>query len=242
MKLLPLLLSLCLATPALAGEDEQSEFVADNLIATFYHEMGHALIDQLELPVLGREEDAADILSVLLIDEVWEPETATGIAENTALSYVFMAEENADSEPAFWDVHGLDLQRYYSHVCLFYGADPENRTGFAKDFDLPPERAEGCAEEYQLALDSWWTYLEPLQDQAPGTAILKGDAADEFTASVIGEEIDSLNERFDLPYEITVDIVSCDAVNAFYIPDESRIVMCTEYTDYLWQQAEAADL
>ncbi|MFD1808430.1 DUF4344 domain-containing metallopeptidase [Gemmobacter lanyuensis] len=138
MKLLPLLLSLCLATPALAGEDEQSEFVADNLIATFYHEMGHALIDQLELPVLGREEDAADILSVLLIDEVWEPETATGIAENTALSYVFMAEANADAEPAFWDVHGLDLQRYYSHVCLFYGADPDTRAGFAEDFELPP--------------------------------------------------------------------------------------------------------
>ncbi|MFD1808429.1 DUF4344 domain-containing metallopeptidase [Gemmobacter lanyuensis] len=59
---------------------------------------------------------------------------------------------------------------------------------------------------------------------------------------MISDEIDALNERFDLPYEITVDIVSCDAVNAFYIPDESRIVMCTEYTDYLWQQAEAADL
>jgi hypothetical protein len=242
MRPLPLLLALSLAAPAFGGEDEQAEFVADNLVATFYHEMGHALIDHLELPVLGREEDAADILSVLLIDEVWETDAATTIAENTALAYVFTAADNADADPAFWDVHGLDLQRYYSHVCLFYGADPENREEFARNFELPIERAEGCAEEYQLALDSWWTYLDPLQEQAPGTAILKGDVEDEFAAEVIHEEIDALNERFDLPYEISVDIVACETVNAFYIPDESRILICTEYVDYLWQQAEVEDL
>ena len=42
-------------------EDEaESAFIANEVIATFYHELGHALIDVLHLPVLGKQEDAAD--------------------------------------------------------------------------------------------------------------------------------------------------------------------------------------
>ena len=105
-----------LASPALAeGADPKAAFVADNLVAIFYHELGHALIDQLDLPVLGREEDAADILSVLMIDEVWEPEIAQEIVANNAIAYAMRAEANAEDDPGFWDVHGHDLQRYYTH-------------------------------------------------------------------------------------------------------------------------------
>ena len=232
-----------LASPALAQDaDPQADFVADNLVAIFYHELGHALIDQLELPVLGKEEDAADILSVLLIDEVWEPEIAQEIVANNAIAYAMRAEAGAEDDPGFWDVHGHDLQRYYTHVCLFYGADPDKREAFALAADLPAERAAGCPEERQLAEDSWWTYLQPLADQAPGTALTLNAAEDEFTASVIGDEITALNERFDLPKPVTVDVTECGEINAYYVPAESRIIMCTEFSEFLWQQAEAAEL
>ena len=36
------------------------EFVVGNMLFTVTHEIGHAVIGQMELPVLGREEDAAD--------------------------------------------------------------------------------------------------------------------------------------------------------------------------------------
>ena len=235
--------TLLAASPAFAEDDDpQANFVADNLVAIFYHELGHALIDQLELPVLGKEEDAADILSVLLIDEVWEPDIAQEIVANNAIAYAMRAEAGAEEDPGFWDVHGHDLQRYYTHVCLFYGADPEKRQEFAIAAELPEERAAGCPEERQLAEDSWWTYLQPLADQAPGTAMALNAAEDEFTANVIGDEIDALNERFDLPQEITVDVTECGEINAYYIPGESRILMCTEFSEFLWEQAEAAKL
>ena len=35
-------------------------FAANNSLFVLYHEMAHLLIDQLRLPVLGKEEDAAD--------------------------------------------------------------------------------------------------------------------------------------------------------------------------------------
>ena len=31
-------------------------------VSTFFHELGHALIDAWDLPITGREEDAADQL------------------------------------------------------------------------------------------------------------------------------------------------------------------------------------
>ena len=46
------------------GESNSDQFVHDNLLATRYHEIGHAMIDQLELSLLGQEKDAADVASV----------------------------------------------------------------------------------------------------------------------------------------------------------------------------------
>src|SRR5262245_22165680 len=51
--------------PALANVPEYEirdniEFVAGNLIFATVHEVGHMLISEMGLPVLGREEDAAD--------------------------------------------------------------------------------------------------------------------------------------------------------------------------------------
>jgi hypothetical protein len=51
--------------PRFKGQTEQQvrdriEFVAGNVIFATAHEVGHMLIADLGLPVLGREEDAAD--------------------------------------------------------------------------------------------------------------------------------------------------------------------------------------
>src|SRR5262245_35704721 len=44
---------------------ELVEFVAANLLFALVHEVGHALVAEMGLPVLGREEDAADAYAVL---------------------------------------------------------------------------------------------------------------------------------------------------------------------------------
>ena len=46
------------------GESNLDQFVHDNLLATRYHEIGHAMSDQLELSLLGQEKDEADVASV----------------------------------------------------------------------------------------------------------------------------------------------------------------------------------
>lgn len=61
------------ALPAAAGgyTDEQLSEAMDvamhDAVFTLYHESGHLLIDELKLPVLGKEEDAADALAIIQI-------------------------------------------------------------------------------------------------------------------------------------------------------------------------------
>ena len=41
------------------------EFVTGNMLFVLLHELAHAAIDDFELPVLGRDEDAADDYAVM---------------------------------------------------------------------------------------------------------------------------------------------------------------------------------
>lgn len=230
------------ARPVFAQSEAQDLFLEANLVSTFYHELGHALIDTLDLPVLGREEDAADTLSVLLLDEIWEPDSALALAQNTALAWGLSAAQSDEDEPSFWDVHGHDLQRYYNTVCLWYGADPDQRGEFASDFDLPSARAETCAEEYQQAWGSWFAYLQDAVDAAPGQALRFSGKVEDRVAKIIAEEVRAVNALLALPVKIRVSLYDCGEANAFYDPGKKEIRICREYADWLGELAKDADL
>src|SRR5205085_7620284 len=44
---------------------QRVEFVVGNMVFVAAHELGHAVISELDLPVLGREEDTADVFAIL---------------------------------------------------------------------------------------------------------------------------------------------------------------------------------
>ena len=49
-----------------AQREKHVEFVAGNLLFVLGHEAGHAVIREMGVPVVGREEDAADFFSTLM--------------------------------------------------------------------------------------------------------------------------------------------------------------------------------
>ena len=223
------------ASPVLADEDR---FVASNTYATFYHELAHALIDILELPIFGQEEDAADVLSVLIISETWEEERAVAMAYDAAFGFT-VDPENVDLEEVyFWGVHGPDPQRYYNLVCLFYGGNPDEREDVAEELGLPEERLETCPEEFDQALNSWGTVLDGLSQSADtGDLVLVGD--DQAQLEILGDEIAWLNEEYSFPQDIKVHVEACGEANAFYDTFRQEITMCSEYLPYLrelWQE------
>ncbi len=210
-------------------DETAAGFISSNVVATFYHELGHALIDVLDLPVLGREEDAADALSALLIHQIWEEDSANAIIHDTANSFLIynsLAEAEGYDTP-FWDEHSLDLQRYYNLICLFYGADPERRAYIVTDYELPPERAERCPEEFAQTEASWDGLVENATGGQYGL-VMEGDLADPLIA-ILADEVKSMNDLYALPQKVTVAVEDCGEANAFYDPSTLRVTICTEF-------------
>ncbi len=138
--------------------EEAGTAVANALMFTLYHELGHALIDLYDLPVTGREEDAVDQLATMILLEGGdEGEDAAIDGANSFLS----DEETEIEDLSFWDEHSLDDQRFYNILCWIYGKNPEDYEYLVEDETLPADRAQRCPGEYQRMSKSWDALLTP---------------------------------------------------------------------------------
>ena len=233
--------------------------VDGEMMATIYHEVGHALIDQYNLPTTGKEEDAVDQLSVLFMAtsaEDW-PE----LILNGAKYYLKASEEVTDIEDlAFWDTHSLDQQRFFHLVCWTFGQNPDEREFLVTDGWLPEDRAERCPSEYAQMAHSWDVLLapyvkgnedldvpdgwqhEPIEDRGqftvsyekPEDATFEDAYAMVSTDNAFGEVTSALNETFALPADLNVVFKQCEEF-AYYDPSEKQLTFCYEIIPYLEQ-------
>lgn len=220
-----------LTLPFNAAADDA--FVEANILAIFYHELGHAAIDVEEVPIFGQEEDAADVFSIFLIDALFEDPAAQSLAYDAAFGFLTEAEFADAGAIAWWDVHGADEQRFYNTVCLFYGADPDAREDFALDLGLPEDRAETCPEEFDQANASWGAVLDDLTGRGEGRTLVYQGGADTLTEQIVSDEVAALNASLSFARTIEVRVEPCGEANAFYDPGASQIVMCAEFEDHL---------
>ena len=135
--------------------------------------------------------------------------------------------------PAWWDVHGADLQRYYNLVCLFVGAAADQRSDIAQDLELPQDRFETCEEEAELAYDSWGPVLDDLAAAAPGDSLVYRGRAQTLTEQLVAQEVAVLNAEFEFPVQLGISVQSCGEPNAYYDPQTIEIVMCAEFAQWL---------
>jgi Putative metallopeptidase len=145
------------------SEEELEDAVLNSTAWTFYHELGHALIDIYKIAHTGKEEDAADELSTfILITEGGDAgeKAALDGAENF---YREASDDNDLNEEQFADVHSLDKQRFYNIICLVYGSNTKKYEYLTegKDPILPEGRAEDCEHEYERVTRAWTNILGP---------------------------------------------------------------------------------
>ncbi len=116
-------------------------------VALVLHETSHAVFDLLQVPVLGREEDAADYLAAYILMNFGKDvarRTMTGVV----YIYGFEASNDKPDLNMFADVHGTAAQRFYNNLCIAFGGDPQTFKDFVQKTLLPKQRADGCAYEY----------------------------------------------------------------------------------------------
>jgi hypothetical protein len=114
-----------------------------------FHEFGHAVFDMLEIPVLGREEDAADHFSAYVLLNFIRGDARPLIFG--AASW-FVQEHKLSPPPGledYADEHGLPAQRFFNYICLAYGANPKLFAAALDQGKLPKARAERCEGEYR---------------------------------------------------------------------------------------------
>jgi hypothetical protein len=123
------------------------------------HEMALALFDTMDLPVWGRTDDAADRLSAFIMVQF-----GPNVAWNTILGTAWFLSGNATDPTDFSDIRGVVAQRYYTTLCIAYGAEARgalvttnvagqgsglgNFVGGAAAGNLPQSRAQSCPYEY----------------------------------------------------------------------------------------------
>ena len=142
------------------------EAVKAAVASTFLHELGHGLVDAWKIPVTGREEDAVDQLTTLVLIE--STEDGEQIAFAGALSFELYAEIEPGAQ-VYWGEHSLDKQRFFDNICLIYGHDPKKNQYLVQEKMLPNERAEICVEDYERISHAWQQLLAPYLKQ-PATS------------------------------------------------------------------------
>jgi hypothetical protein len=142
----------------------RADAIVGPTLEVFLHEVGHAVFDYLRVPVLGREEDAADQFAAYLLLEFAKSDARRLIA-GVAYAYHLDASKPTTKKNPFADEHGLPAQRLYNVLCTAYGADSKLFADVVEKGYLPQERAEGCEGEYGQLVWAMTKLIRPYIDQ-----------------------------------------------------------------------------
>jgi hypothetical protein len=144
---------------------EPIDTVVGPFLDTVLHEFAHALFDYLDIPVLGREEDAADQVAAYMYLQLGKAESRRLIM-GTVYAYILEVEDtDPPSLAEFADEHSTTEQRRFNLLCMAYGADPELFKDVVAWGGLPQERADICEEEFELIEYACQTLIGPYVDQ-----------------------------------------------------------------------------
>jgi len=120
-----------------------------------------AIFDILEVPVWGREKDAADRLAALIMTQFGEDVSRTTIVGTASL---FMWSDKAWTGSDFSDTGSPDYQRFYNYVCIAFAAAPLQFGDLVDKGILPKRRAARCQDEYEQVRKAFDLRIMPYVD------------------------------------------------------------------------------
>ena len=222
---------------------ETIQFIMGNMLFVLLHETGHVMITEMGLPVLGREEDAADsyaTVMMLAMKEKFTDRVLTSAAQGW-----FYSDRRGRMEQAplvYYDAHSLDQQRAYQIVCLMVGSDPQKFAQLADSTGLPEERQHTCQGDYSNAEWSWTRLLKDhLRTTQPQTELTvrygEPTPALELYASVMKETrlLETVGQRLSEKYvwraPFTIEAETCGGAGAQWNIATRTLTLCYEMAE-----------
>lgn len=233
-----------------AGEDgavEVSQFARDVILHVVLHELGHALIREFDLPVLGNEETAADAFATHYLT-TYLPDRAIDVLEARTTSLMIEAREVAREKWSVSGEHNNDARRAFQIAALAVAAHSEKYDSVAKGVGLT-EGDIRRGRDYGAEIHrSWRRVLMPLwmpDGVASGEARVVCDPKSEFISRLCSDglatELRSIIERFDWHSQVTISFVEGDG-GAGWSRSKRTITFHSEYVQRFIEQGKVAKL
>jgi hypothetical protein len=190
-----------------------SAFAADVTLHVVLHELGHAVIREFDLMVLGNEETMADAFATHMLTEHL-PERALGAISARVTSLMIEADEVPRDQWTVRGEHDSDARRAYQIAALAIAADKDKFASVAAIVGMS-ERDIDKAMDYGSDIHrAWRRTLSPLMMPAGTPSKEARFRADEATIAFVeaGEpslrsEIESALRRIDWHSQVTVEFI-----------------------------------
>jgi len=245
---LPLLLSCCFICPVGAedvGQENVSRFAEDVLLHVVLHEMGHGLVREFDLPILGNEETLADAFATFYVTQ-YLPDRAFDVIKARTDSLMIEAREVPQAE---WEVtgeHNNDARRAMQIAALAVAADKAKYSSIAAGLGMT-ERDINRAADYGAEIHrSWRRILRPvlmpdgmLSKEATMTFDQGCPLATQIRESSLATDIDAALKKFDWHSQVSVSFVEGDG-GAFWSRSQRRINVRSDYVRRFIRQGQQA--
>ena len=228
------------SVPAQTADTDTAEALGA-LRAVFYHELGHGLIDVLDLDVVGAEENVVDEFSTMLLILQGRRDNRQIEALLSTARFWALASSPAEEAMRYYSEHDFNSKRFFNIVCLLHGSDPGRFYPIMTELDIPERRARRCELEFHEKSENWVNILAPhVRGNAPadrqGSFVVQYAPAQSEAAQGVARIwqqtrfVESLaleaGAIFPLPSDLPVIARECGMANAFW--DGRGITLCYE--------------
>jgi len=147
--------------PHTKDDDFRQTVIMGAFIENVLHETALAIFDILQIPIWGREKDAADRLAALIMTQFGEDVTRVTILGTANL---FMWSDKKWTGTDFSDIASPEYQRFFNYVCVAYVAAPLQFGDLVDRGILPKRRAARCEGEYEQIRKAFNLRIMPYVD------------------------------------------------------------------------------
>jgi hypothetical protein len=148
--------------------NEQTLVIDGTFVQAVLHEVAYAIFDLLQVPIWGREHDAADQLAALIMIQFGDQVALTTIV-GTAKFFEYSKRSWTGED--FAEIGSPEGQRFYNLLCIAYGGDPitfdflapRPRPG-SRLPRLSERRAARCGREYEQVRHAFDLRIMPYVD------------------------------------------------------------------------------
>lgn len=227
------------------GVVEASAFARDVTLHVVLHELGHALIREFDLPVLGNEETAADAFATHYLTNHL-PDRAVEVLRARTTSLMIEAREVPREEWPVRGEHDNDARRAFQIAALAVAADPAKYDSVAHGVGMSEQDIQK-AKDYGAEIHrSWRRILAPLwmpHGVRSNEARVVWDPENESFAQVgsvdLVAEIESIVTRFDWHSQVTIRFAAGDG-GAGWSRAERTVTVHSEYLRRFVEQGKVA--